>query len=119
MCLEMARMGEIKLFTSKALLLELARTLREKFDWSEKDIRGVIVGISKFAEIVTPKRRFNLIKKDRKDNKVLETAFEAKADFIISGDKRHILSLGRFRETKILLAAEFIKQFVKFGIDKK
>lgn len=109
-CLEMARNGEIELFTSRALLLELARKLAEKFGWSSEDVREVIVGISKFAQIASTKRKVNLIKKDPKDNRVLEVAAEAKADFIISGDKQHILPIGSFRGIKIVSAADFIKR---------
>jgi putative PIN family toxin of toxin-antitoxin system len=89
-CLEMARAGEIRLFTSKVLLLELAKKLRSKFNYSETEIKEIIVGISKFAKIVEPR--------------------EKKADFIISGDKRHILPLKKFEGTKIISAADFIKQ---------
>lgn len=108
-CLELARGDEIELFTSKSLLLELARKLRSKFKYSEEEIKEIIVGISKFVEIVQPEIKINLIKKDPSDNKVLEVAREAKADFIISGDKRHILPLKKFEETRIVSAADFLK----------
>lgn len=109
-CLEMARNSEIRLFTSKSLLLELAKKLRSKFKYSEAEIEEIIVGISKFAEIVQPKIKVNLIKKDASDNRVLEVAKEIDADFIISGDKRHILPLKKFKEAKIVSAADFLKQ---------
>lgn len=110
-CLEMARAGEIRLFTSKVLLLELAKKLKGKFDWTDEGVKEVIVGISKFAEIVEPKDEVDLIKKDLSDNRVLEVAKEIKGDFIISGDKKHILPLKKFEGTKIISAADFIKQF--------
>jgi putative PIN family toxin of toxin-antitoxin system len=109
-CFEMARAGEVQLFTSKALLLELAAKLNKKFKWTQNDIEEVIIGISKFAEIINPKEEIDLIKKDPSDNKILEVAREVKADFIISGDKRHILPLGVFEGTKILTATDFIEQ---------
>ena len=110
-CLEMARAGEIRLFTSKVLLLELAKKLKGKFDWTDEGVKEVIVGISKFAEIVEPKEKIDLIKKDPSDNRVLEVAKKIKGDFIISGDKKHILSLKKFEGTKIISAADFIKRY--------
>lgn len=109
-CLELARSGEIELFISKSLLLELVEKLRDKFEWNESEVKEVIIEISEFAEIVEPQIKINLIKKDISDNRVLEVAREAKADFIISGDRKHILSLKKFEKTKILSAAEFLKQ---------
>lgn len=109
-CLEMARSGEIELFTSRTLLLELAKKLTEKFGWSSDDVKEVIIGISKFTKIVAPGQKVNLIKKDSRDNRVLEAAKEVNADFIISGDIKHILPLKRFEEIKIVSAADFIKK---------
>ena len=109
-CLEMARAGEIRLFTSKVLLLELAKKLRSKFNYSEIEIKEIIVGISKFAEIVEPKDEVDLIKKDLSDNRVLEVAKKIKGDFIVSGDKKHILPLKKFEGIKVLSAADFLKQ---------
>lgn len=110
-CLEMARAGEIRLFTSMVLLLELAKKLRSKFNYSETEVKEIIVGISKFAKIVEAKIKVVLIKKDPTDNRVLEVAKEVKGDFIISGDKKHILPLKKFEGIKIISAADFIKQF--------
>lgn len=110
-CLEMVRAGEIRLFTSKVLLLELAKKLRSKFNYSETEIKEIIVGISKFAKIVEAKIKVVLIKKDPPDNRVLEVAKEVKGDFIISGDKKHILPLKKFEGIKIISAADFIKRY--------
>ncbi len=109
-CLEAARGGDIELFTSKSILFELSSKLRDKFDWSGEDIKEVVVGISKFAQIVAPKEKVSAIKPDPSDNKILEACLEAKADFLISGDKKHVLPIGKFRGTKIISAAEFLKQ---------
>jgi len=110
-CFEMAREGKMRLFTSREMLLELARKLDEKFGMRPESIKRTIEGIAKFAEVVKPRSEVSVIKKDEADNRVLEVAKEAGADFIISGDKKHILSLKKFEKTKILSAAEFLKQF--------
>lgn len=110
-CLEMARQGTIRLYTTRAILLELATKLHKKFQWSQEEVEEVIVGISKFATIVSPEAVVELIKTDPPDNRVFEAAKDSAADFIISGDRKHLLSLREFERIKILSAGEFIKLF--------
>jgi putative PIN family toxin of toxin-antitoxin system len=109
-CLELARQGEIKLYISSLLLLELAGKLREKFDFSEEDIDNILVGISVFSEMTSPTTEISLIKSDPDDNRILEIAKEVEADYVISGDKKHILPLKEFGKTKIVDAADFLKK---------
>src|SRR3972149_9212637 len=69
-CLEMARKKEVQLFVSKAILLEIARKLKEKFRWKISDVEDVIVGISKIAGGMDPPKKITLIKADVSDNRV-------------------------------------------------
>jgi len=63
---------------------------------------------SKFVE---PKERINLIKQDPDDNRILECAIEANADFIISGDP-HLLERKEYKGIKILNVAEFLQNYL-------
>ncbi|MBI3335627.1 MAG: putative toxin-antitoxin system toxin component, PIN family [Candidatus Portnoybacteria bacterium] len=110
MCLELARKGKIDLYASKAIFLELARILKTKFDWQENEIRAILQGISQFSHIVTPKMKISLIQENPPDNRILEAVKEAKADCIVSGDKKHILPLKKFRGSEILTSADFLKK---------
>ena len=47
------------------------------------------------SEICYPSKTFDIVADDPSDNKILETALEAKAEYIISGD-RHLLQLKTF-----------------------
>src|SRR3989304_552074 len=102
--LELARKKEIKLFVSKSILLEIALKLRVKFDWEEYEIQEVIKGMSNFAKVVPPKKKIKLIKDDKDDNAILECALEGEVEMIITGDKKHILPLGKFKDIFILSA---------------
>ena len=113
MCLELAKEGSVQLFSSRAILLELADKLRQKFDWKNDDIVDVIEGVATIATIVRPMQAIHLIKQDPADNRILECAQEARADFIISGDKKHLLSLKKFKKTQIISAKEFLEMFYK------
>lgn len=113
MCLEMARFEIIKLYISKRILLELTQKLSDKFNWSEENIKDVVVGIVKFSRIISPNEPVSRIKKDPSDNEILAVALEVKADVIVSGDRKHLLSIRQFRGIPIITAAECIKRYSK------
>lgn len=50
----------------------------------------------------------NIIGDDTEDNKILECAISAGAEFVVSGDK-HLLTLKSFEGIKIVTPEEFIK----------
>jgi len=108
-CLQMAREGKLQLITSNTILLELSEKLYSKIGMSDEGLNRVLIGIKRISDIVEPREILSVIKEDRSDNKILEAATEGNADYIISGDKKHILPLKRFRKTNIVTAADFIK----------
>ena len=107
-CLELARNGKIELFCSRKILFELSQKMKVKFKWETNDIFDLIEGIAKFAKIVKPKAGVDEVKEDPSDNKILECALEAKADFIVSGDIKHLLSMRRFKNIRILNSKDFL-----------
>jgi uncharacterized protein len=109
-CLDLARKKKIILFTSRAILLELAQVLDRKFAWEKEEITDVIQAIGGIAELVKPVQTVHIISEDLSDNRILEAALAAKAGFIISGDKKHILPLISFQNIKIVSATEFLKK---------
>jgi hypothetical protein len=59
---------------------------------------------------VNPKNIVDIIKDDPKDNRFLECAQEAIADFLITGNKKHFSNLNKFKDTLIVSPHEFIFQ---------
>lgn len=112
-CLELARSGEIELFASRTLLLELSNKLKEKFLWEEYLIKEVIEGILVFTRVVAPSKKVSVVKSDPDDNRVLEVAQEATADYIVSGDKKHLPALEEFEDIPILTATQFLEGYFK------
>ena len=105
---ELAIFEDVEVYISLQLVDELSRVLRDKFTLGSVEIDKIISEIKDFAEIVTPRVTLQVVEKDPPDDRVLEYAVAAKADFIISGDK-HLLDLGNFREIKIVGPAEFLE----------
>lgn len=110
-CLLLAQQGKIRLYTSQPLLLELSKTLHRKFRWQEYKITETLQGITIFAEIMPVYETINAITADPTDNHVLALARTARATHIISGDKKHLLSLKKFENIPIISAADFLSEF--------
>ena len=56
---------------------------------------------------VFPQITINLIKDDPDDNAILECAFTAEVEYIVTGDS-HLLTLESFKGIKILSPSEFL-----------
>jgi predicted nucleic acid-binding protein len=54
----------------------------------------------------------SVVERDKSDDRILECALEAKADYIISGDS-HLLSLKEYQGIRILSPADFLQLFLK------
>ena len=101
--------GEIQLLTSLPLLKELEKVLKEKFKLSKDLVREIIEEVRGVAEIVEVSSHIEVISYPDEDNRVLECAVDGKADFIVTGDTRHILPLKEYSGIKILSPSEFLK----------
>jgi putative PIN family toxin of toxin-antitoxin system len=99
--------GDFDLHSSVAILTETAQKLREKFAWPEKQIVRLLKAISKVATVIKTRPHLHILP-DEPDNRILECALEAKADFIVSGDK-HLLSLKHFQNIKIISLSNFLE----------
>jgi putative PIN family toxin of toxin-antitoxin system len=99
------------LYSSVPILTETAKKLREKFGWEENKIIQFLKTIQRVAIIVKPQSLHHLLS-DEPDNRILECAEEAKADFLVTGDK-HLLSLEHFKNTDIITLSDFLKKLLE------
>jgi putative PIN family toxin of toxin-antitoxin system len=104
-CLSAWARGEISVFVSPQLLSEYFDTIEElaarypdkrRVEWAE--------AITASADLVFPSDRARGETPDPFDEMVLECALAADADYIVSGDKKHLLPLREFRGVKIITA---------------
>jgi predicted nucleic acid-binding protein len=61
--------------------------------------------------LVVPTQRVDIILDDPPDNMFLECALEARADYIVSGD-RHLTRVGRFGRIEIFSPREYLTRAV-------
>ncbi len=105
--IELGVSGEVRLATSDEILAEVSRVQTDKFNWSpdrSKEWEGDILA---FTEKVQPVQRVDVISADPTDNRILECAVAAEADYIVTGDK-HLLRLLAFVNTQIITPADLL-----------
>jgi putative PIN family toxin of toxin-antitoxin system len=108
--LEKAIRGEIRLCLSEPILEELRGVLgRSKFGYSPEMIQFILTELTGIADFVNPSETIDVVLEDSEDNRILECAVEAKANYVISGDS-HLLKLSRYRNMEVLDAAAFLER---------
>jgi putative PIN family toxin of toxin-antitoxin system len=108
--LEKAIRGEIRLCLSEPILEELKGVLqRSKFDYSPEMIQFILMELTGIADFVNPSETINVVLEDPEDNRILECAVEAKANYIITGDF-HLLKLRWYRNIEIVNSVAFLEK---------
>ena len=98
--------------TSSFILGEVERILREKFGWEEDRPERAVAQIRRLARgIHEPPESVDVIDDDPTDNRILECALAAGAEFVVTGDKKHLLPLGSFQGISIVALADFLASF--------
>lgn len=106
-----------ELVTSEEIIEELYRTLhkpsvQKHFEPKENEITEYIEVLRERAILTPGLHKTDRIKDDPTDNKFLSAAIEAKADFIVSGD-RHLKDVEVFHGVKITNAKGFVERVRK------
>lgn len=79
---------------------------------NQSNVKKLLTHLKKNSTIITPAVFINTIKNHPADNKFLECAFAAKADFIITGNIKHF-SFKSFRDIKIATPTEFLLSYAE------
>ena len=113
--IELAGEKEVQLFTSRALLDELAATLAKKKLARYVAATGLaadqmLVSYRRIATLVTARQLDVQVSRDLDDNAVLACALAARADLVVTGDD-DLLSLKTFRGFPIVNVAQAVKSF--------
>jgi putative PIN family toxin of toxin-antitoxin system len=107
-CIELANAEGYELCISQFILEEVADVLRRKFRWEAPRVEQTLGALLNEAIIVEPTIGITAIRRDQDDNRILECALEAHAEYLVTGDKRDLLPLKEFRGTRIVNASEFL-----------
>lgn len=110
--LQAIRIRKIILVTSLAILKETEEVIsRERIikltKMDEKERRTLIEELAQRSDVVQDKA-ISKIGRDAKDDKFLSCSYEAKADYLVTGDE-DLLTLVEYEGTKILKPRDFVE----------
>lgn len=101
---------EFTLLLTREILLEieevLARFVAGKLI-SPKAAQALVCRLKKEGRIITSFSQIE-VSPDKKDNRYLACAKDGEAKYLVTGDKRHLLSLKKFNGFKIVSPREFL-----------
>ena len=106
-----AKNNEFTLEISSEMFSEFVNVVsRKKFEKyvTDIDVKLFLADLSRIGKFVQVKSKFKVISEDPDDDIILRTAYDGKADYIVSGD-RHLLALKEFKGIKILTVDEMLK----------
>jgi len=104
--------GAFDVASSAPLLEEVKRVLeyeqvKKYLKCSPEEINKLLTGWRTASIFVDLEEKVEVIKDDPDDDRILECAVAAEADYIVSGDN-HLLDLGEYRGIEVLPPAGFL-----------
>jgi putative PIN family toxin of toxin-antitoxin system len=108
-----AEHGKARLLVSEEIVREISRVLnypklRKVYEAEGLAHEELIEAVLKIVKFVTVTRRVKVVVGHPADDKFIQCALEAKADYIVSGDK-HLLGVGVYRKIPMVSVNEFLK----------
>jgi uncharacterized protein len=103
-----AARARVRLITSAYILNELAHVLTEDFGRSRRFATlacQAVLRLTRIVPVASISRQF--LKTDPNDDPIIETALSAKADVIVTADKK-LLALGKVQDLEIIDIDEFV-----------
>ena len=102
-----------QLCLSEYILTETAETLLSKsrlraYAYADTDVRDFIRWLLTHAEMATDVPTLRVVLNDPKDDPIIATAVAAKADFLVTGDRAHLLPIGEYEGIRILSPRAFL-----------
>jgi len=106
---QLADKGRFELCLSQFILQEVSGVLAHKFNWSPRRIGQAMRLLIDTATVVEPLEIPPVIRTNPADNRILACSVEAGADFLITGDRRHLLPLKVHQGVRIVNASDFLR----------
>jgi putative PIN family toxin of toxin-antitoxin system len=113
--------SDCQLFSSAALLEELADVLTrpsatKRLALIDKTAASVLADYVEVIELIAPTEVPRVVPGDIDDDQVIAAAVTAQADLIVSGDRKHLLPLGKHAGIAIVDAAEALRRLEQSGL---
>ena len=116
--LELAEDGTITSVTSPGIIEETRDVLtRDRLPFTNGQVDDFVEKVLSVSRVVAPETDLQVIEDDPDDDKIVECAVAADADYIISGDS-HLLSLEEYDGIPVLSPADFLDQIDRHNEDQ-
>jgi putative PIN family toxin of toxin-antitoxin system len=113
--LRAARRGAFVCCLSREILAETVGTLLEKrerlartYGYDEQRVARYARDLLATSEQVGELPNIKAVPLDPKDNMIVATAVAAKAEYLVTGDRKHLLSLGEYQGIRIVTPRAFL-----------
>lgn len=105
--------GEVELFSSAGLLDELAHTLgyskfTARIAGFGTSIAALVAQYTALVNLVAPAGVPRIVANDADDDHVIAAAVAARAELIVTGDRKHLLPIGSHQGIAIVTAREVV-----------
>ena len=113
--LQAAIAGEVELYSSAVLLDELAQSLgyakfAGRIEAFGTRIVALVAQYSALVSLVAPASVPRIVAGDADDDHVIAAAVAARAELIVTGDRKHLLPIGSHQGIAIVTAREVIER---------
>jgi putative PIN family toxin of toxin-antitoxin system len=110
-----AEEGKVDIFASEEIVGEISQVLAYPKLAKTYQVEGLfheelIEAVLKIVKFVEVTNKVNVVLEHPADDKFIECALAARADYIVSGDK-HLLKVGSYKKTQIVSVSEFLQIF--------
>src|SRR4051794_34333551 len=105
--------SQYQLCLSEYILTETADTLLFKarlraYAYTDTEVRVFIHGLLTRAEMTNSLPTLRAVPNDPKDDPIIATAVAAKADYLVTGDRAHLLPIGQYEGIRIVSPRDFL-----------
>lgn len=103
-----------RLCLSEAILTETAEVLltkprlRQFAQYADREVHDYIRWLIAQAEMIADLPELRAVPNDPKDDPIIATAVAARADYLVTGDRAHLLPLGHYQGIRIVSPREFL-----------
>jgi putative PIN family toxin of toxin-antitoxin system len=101
-----------ELLTSDPILAEIDRVLRypkiaKLHKLTEQELQEFLALLQEETQVVSPTQRLQ-VSTDEPDNRYLECAMAGLADYLVTGDKKHLLPISEYGGFRIISPTSFV-----------
>ncbi len=108
--MQLARSNFIQVISSPEILEKLEHTLRKKIKYPERQVKDFMIWVENLVKVISPVHTVSKICEKETDHRIIECALSGGARFIISGDKKHLLCLKKYKDIEIVSPAGFLER---------